>query len=417
MVDILPEDTQLWQSMETAALEVLSSYGYAEIRLPILEPTDLFARSIGEVTDIVEKEMYSFADRNDDSMTLRPEGTAGCVRAVVQHNLAVTPQRLWYMGPMFRYERPQKGRQRQFHQLGVEAFGVATPDQDAELVALSRQLWRRLGVDDALQLEINSIGSAADRARYREALVGYLGEHRDSLDEDSQRRLETNPLRILDSKSPDTQAVLDSAPVLSDYLDAETQAEFADLLSQLDALGVAYVVNPRLVRGLDYYNKTVFEWTTEHLGAQSTVCGGGRYDTLVSMFGGKETPAAGFALGLERLILLMQALDITVSAPADLYVVTADDSAYRHSLPRLDALRRQFPDLDVVQHLGGGSFKSQFKRADKSGAAWALVYGDAEVANNEVTLKPLRAEAEQQTIADAELESFLASYLAAAQSA
>ena len=417
MVDILPEDTPLWQSMETAALEVLSSYGYAEIRLPILEPTDLFARSIGEVTDIVEKEMYSFADRNDDSMSLRPEGTAGCVRAVVQHNLAVTPQRLWYMGPMFRYERPQKGRQRQFHQLGVEAFGVATPDQDAELVALSRQLWRRLGVDDALQLEINSIGSAADRARYREALVGYLGEHRDSLDEDSQRRLETNPLRILDSKSPDTQALLDSAPVLSDYLDAETQAEFADLLSQLDALGIAYVVNSRLVRGLDYYNKTVFEWTTEHLGAQSTVCGGGRYDTLVSTFDGKETPAAGFAVGLERLILLMQALDITVSAPADLYVVTADNSAYRHSLPRLDALRRQFPDLDVVQHLGGGSFKSQFKRADKSGAAWALVYGDAEVANNQVTLKPLRAEAEQQTIADAELESFLASYLAAAQSA
>ena len=417
MVDILPDDTPLWQSMETAALEVLSSYGYAEIRLPIIEPSDLFARSIGEVTDIVEKEMYSFADRNDDSMTLRPEGTAGCVRAVVQHNLAVTPQRLWYMGPMFRYERPQKGRQRQFHQLGVEAFGVATPDQDAELIALSRQLWRRLGVDDALQLEINSIGSAADRALYREALVGYLGEHRDRLDEDSQRRLETNPLRILDSKSPDTQAVLDSAPVLSDYLDAETQAEFAELLSQLDALGIAYVVNSRLVRGLDYYNKTVFEWTTEHLGAQSTVCGGGRYDTLVSTFGGKETPAAGFAVGLERLILLMQALDITVSAPADLYVVTADDTAYRHSLPRLDVLRRQFPDLDVVQHLGGGSFKSQFKRADKSGAAWALVYGDAEVANNQVTLKPLRAEAEQQTIADAELESFLASYLAAAQSA
>jgi len=417
MVDILPEDTPLWQSMETAALEVLSSYGYAEIRLPIIEPTDLFARSIGEVTDIVEKEMYSFADRNDHSMTLRPEGTAGCVRAVVQHNLAVTPQRLWYMGPMFRYERPQKGRQRQFHQLGVEAFGVATPDQDAELIALSRQLWRRLGVDDALQLEINSIGSAADRARYREALVGYLGEHQDSLDEDSQRRLETNPLRILDSKSPDTQAVLDSAPVLSDYLDAETQAEFAELLSQLDALGIPYVRNPRLVRGLDYYNKTVFEWTTEHLGAQSTVCGGGRYDTLVPTFGGKETPAAGFAVGLERLILLMQALDITVSAPADLYVVTADDTAYRHSLPRLDALRRQFPDLDVMQHLGGGSFKSQFKRADKSGAAWALVYGDAEVANNQVTLKPLRAEAEQQTIADAELESFLASYLAASQSA
>ncbi len=411
MVDILPEDTPLWQSMETAALEVLSSYGYSEIRLPIIEPTDLFARSIGEVTDIVEKEMYSFADRNDDSMTLRPEGTAGCVRAVVQHNLAVTPQRLWYMGPMFRYERPQKGRQRQFHQLGVEAFGVATPDQDAELIALSRQLWRRLGVDDALQLEINSIGSAADRARYREALVGYLGEHRESLDEDSQRRLETNPLRILDSKSPDTQAVLDSAPVLSDYLDAETQAEFAKLLSQLDALGIPYVVNPRLVRGLDYYNKTVFEWTTEHLGAQSTVCGGGRYDTLVSTFGGKETPAAGFAVGLERLILLMQALDITVSAPADLYVVTADDTAYRHSLPRVDALRRQFPDLDVVQHLGGGSFKSQMKKADKSGALFALLLGESEIAASQVTVKDLRGGLEQATIPQAELPDWLTEHL------
>ena len=416
MVDILPDDTPLWQSMETAALEVLSSYGYAEIRLPIIESTDLFARSIGEVTDIVEKEMYSFADRNDDSMTLRPEGTAGCVRAMVQHNLALTTQRLWYMGPMFRYERPQKGRQRQFHQLGVEAFGVATPDQDVELIALSRQLWRRLGVDDALQLEINSIGSAADRARYREALVDYLSGHRDQLDADSQRRLDTNPLRILDSKSPETQALLESAPVLSEYLDTETQAEFAALLSQLDLLGITYGVNPRLVRGLDYYNKTVFEWTTDRLGAQSTVCGGGRYDTLVATFGGKDTPAAGFAVGLERLILLMQSLDITVTAPADLYVVTADANAYRHSLPRLDALRRQFPDLDIVQHLGGGSFKSQFKRADKSGAAWALVYGEDEVSASQVTLKPLRTDAEQQTIADGELETFLAGYLAEAHS-
>ena len=417
MVDILPEETPLWQSMETAALEVLSSYGYSEMRLPIIESTDLFARSIGEVTDIVEKEMYTFADRNDDSMTLRPEGTAGCVRAVVQHNLAVTPQRLWYMGPMFRYERPQKGRQRQFHQLGVEAFGVATPDQDAELIAICRQLWRRLGVDDALQLEINNIGSADDRARYRDALVAYLSQHRDQLDADSQRRLESNPLRILDSKSPDTQAVLDGAPGLQDYLDDATQSEFQVLLGYLDALGVSYVLNPRLVRGLDYYNKTVFEWTTEHLGAQSTVCGGGRYDSLVETFGGKATPAAGFAVGLERLTLLMQALDITVSSPADLYVVTADENAYQHSLPRLDALRRQFPDIDIVQHLGGGSFKSQFKRADKSGAAWALVYGEAEVAAGQVTLKPLRAEAEQQTIPDAELETFLAGYLATAQSA
>ena len=417
MVDILPEDSPLWQSMETAALEVLSSYGYEEIRLPIIESTDLFARSIGEVTDIVEKEMYTFADRNDDSMTLRPEGTAGCVRAVVQHNLAVTPQRLWYMGPMFRYERPQKGRQRQFHQLGVEAFGVSSPDQDAELIALCRQFWRRLGVDDALQLEINTIGSAPDRARYRNALVGYLSQHVDQLDEDSQRRLATNPLRILDSKSPDTQQVLDNAPVLQDYLDDDTRAEFEQLLAYLNALGIEYVVNPRLVRGLDYYNKTVFEWTTEHLGAQSTVCGGGRYDTLVETFGGKATPGAGFAVGLERLTLLMQALDITVSPAADLYVITANEAAFRHSLPRLDGLRRRFPELDIVQHLGGGSFKSQFKRADKSGAAWALVYGEAEVAAEQVTLKPLRADAEQKTIADTELEVFLEEVLNDAQSA
>lgn len=417
MVDILPEDTPLWQSMETAALEVLSSYGYEEIRLPIIESTDLFARSIGEVTDIVEKEMYTFADRNDDSMTLRPEGTAGCVRAVVQHNLAVTPQRLWYMGPMFRYERPQKGRQRQFHQLGVEAFGVSSPDQDAELIALCRQFWRRLGVDDALQLEINTIGSAADRACYRDALVGYLSQHVDQLDEDSQRRLDSNPLRILDSKNSDTQQILDNAPVLQDYIDDDTRAEFEQLLAYLNALGIEYVVNPRLVRGLDYYNKTVFEWTTEHLGAQSTVCGGGRYDTLVETFGGKSTPAAGFAVGLERLTLLMQALDITVSPAADLYVITANEAAFRHSLPRLDGLRRRFPELDIVQHLGGGSFKSQFKRADKSGAAWALVYGEAEVAAEQVTLKPLRADAEQKTIADTELEVFLEEVLNDAQSA
>ena len=417
MVDILPEDTPLWQSMEAAALEVLSSYGYEEIRLPIIESTDLFARSIGEVTDIVEKEMYTFADRNEDSMTLRPEGTAGCVRAVVQHNLAVTPQRLWYMGPMFRYERPQKGRQRQFHQLGVEAFGVASPDQDAELIALCRQLWRRLGVDDALQLEINTIGSAEDRTRYREALVAYLTQHYEQLDADSQRRLETNPLRILDSKNPETQQVLDDAPVLTDYLDADTKAEFDELLADLDALGIDYVVNPRLVRGLDYYNKTVFEWTTERLGAQSTVCGGGRYDTLVETFGGKSTPAAGFAVGLERLTLLMQALDITVTPAADLYVITANAAAFRHSLPRLDGLRRRFPELDIVQHLGGGSFKSQFKRADKSGAAWALVYGEAEVASKQVTLKPLRVDAEQKTIAESELEVFLEGYLSDAQSA
>ncbi len=416
MVDILPEDTPLWQSMEAAALEVLSSYGYEEIRLPIIESTDLFARSIGEVTDIVEKEMYTFADRNDVSMTLRPEGTAGCVRAVVQHNLAVTPQRLWYIGPMFRYERPQKGRQRQFHQLGVEAFGVSSPDQDAELIALCRQFWRRLGVDDALRLEINTIGSSEDRARYRDALVAYLSQHVDQLDEDSQRRLETNPLRILDSKNPSTQQVLDNAPGLQDYLDNNTRTEFEQLLSYLKALGIEYVVSPRLVRGLDYYNKTVFEWTTEYLGAQSTVCGGGRYDTLLETFGGKATPAAGFAVGLERLTLLMKALDIKVTPAADLYVITANEAAFRYSLTRLDGVRRRFPELDIVQHLGGGSFKSQFKRADKSGAAWALVYGESEVAAGQVTLKPLRAGAEQKTIADTELEVFLEEILNDAKS-
>ena len=417
MVDILPEQTPLWQSMETAALEVLSSYGYAEIRLPIIEATGLFARSIGEVTDIVEKEMYSFDDRNENSMTLRPEGTAGCVRAVVQHNLAITPQKLWYTGPMFRYERPQKGRQRQFHQLGVEAFGVSTPDQDVELIALCRQLWRRLGVDDALSLEINSIGDSADRTKYREALVAYLSEHREALDADSQRRLESNPLRILDSKDAGTQAVLELAPSLPDYLDAPTRQEFDVLLQYLAELDIAYRVNPRLVRGLDYYNKTVFEWTTTLLGAQSTVCGGGRYDGLVALFGGKPTPAAGFAVGLERLILLMQALDITVSHPVDLYVITADTAALAHALPRIDALRSQFPELEIVQHLGGGSFKSQFKRADKSGASLALIYGESELAANTVTLKPLRGDNEQQTIADAALASFMSEYLMKADSA
>lgn len=411
MVDILPEQTPLWQSMETAALEVLSGYGYAEIRLPIIETTGLFARSIGEVTDIVEKEMYTFNDRSEKSMTLRPEGTAGCVRAVVQHNLAITPQKLWYTGPMFRYERPQKGRQRQFHQLGVEAFGVATPDQDAELIALCRQLWRRLGVDDALTLEINCIGDSADRSKYREALVAYLSEHQESLDADSQRRLESNPLRILDSKDPGTQAVLEGAPSLPDYLEAATREEFETLLQYLAELDIAYTVNPRLVRGLDYYNKTVFEWTTTLLGAQSTVCGGGRYDGLVALFGGKHTPAAGFAVGLERLVLLMQALDINVSHPVDLYVITADTAALAHALPRIDALRGEFPELEIVQHLGGGSFKSQFKRADKSGASLALIYGEAELAANTVTLKPLRGENEQRTIADAELVSFLSEYL------
>ncbi|EED34895.1 histidyl-tRNA synthetase [Luminiphilus syltensis NOR5-1B] len=393
--------------MEAAARRVLAGYGYQEIRLPVMESTGLFARSIGEVTDIVEKEMYTFEDRNGDSISLRPEGTAGCVRAVVQHNLAITPRRLWYMGPMFRYERPQKGRQRQFHQLGVEAFGVASPDQDAEILLLCQRLWQALGVADDLKLELNSIGNTASRDRFRSELVKYLQQYRGDIDEDSQRRLETNPLRILDSKHSRTQEIVDSGPRLLDFLDDESRADFERLQDLLSTSGVAFELNPKLVRGLDYYNKTVFEWTTTALGAQGTVCGGGRYDGLVRQFGGKDVPAAGFGLGLERLILLMQAQGEQKEPAAEIYVVTSDESAYRHALPRVEALRSAFPRLRIVQHLGGGSFKSQFKRADKSGAALALVFGDTECSNNTVTLKPLRG-GDQRSIDDAGLSDAVA---------
>ncbi len=412
MVDILPEDSCHWQRLEAVATGVLQRYGYQEIRLPLIEATTLFARSIGEVTDIVEKEMYTFEDRNGDGLALRPEGTAGCVRAVVQHNLLQTPQKLWYLGPMFRYERPQKGRQRQFHQLGVEGFGVATPDLDSELILLSRALWQALGVDSLLTLEINSIGSPESRARYRDALVAYLRQHKSALDEDSQRRLESNPLRILDSKNPATQELLEQAPSMGEYLDAESRQDFDDLMSALDAVGQPYVVNQRLVRGLDYYNKTVFEWTTDALGAQGTVCGGGRYDGLVAQFGGRETPAAGFAIGLERLILLMKTVGDVPMASTDIYVVTADTEAQRHALPRIEALRREFPDSTIQMNLGGGSFKSQFKRADRSGARFALVYGESELADNCVTLKPMRGEGEQVTLPDTQIAAFLAEKLA-----
>ncbi len=412
MVDILPQETALWQWVETVARQVLSGYGYQEIRLPIIESTELFARSIGEVTDIVEKEMYTFTDRSDNSLSLRPEGTAGCVRAAVQHNLIATTQRLWYTGPMFRYERPQKGRQRQFHQLGVEAFGVSTPDQDAELLLLCRQLWQRLGVSEALTLEINSIGSGESRASYRRALVEYLQSHYDALDEDSQRRLNTNPLRILDSKIPETQALLANAPVMGDYLDDESKADFQSLLAMLDVAGMPYTLNHKLVRGLDYYNKTVFEWTTDQLGAQGAVCGGGRYDAMVQQFGGKSTPAAGFAIGLERLTLLLLALVEQPIAAADVYVVTADVTAALHALPRIEALRAAIPSLTVVQHLGGGSFKSQFKRADKSGAKWALIYGESELASGTVMLKALRGDDGQVSIEDDSLNEAIAMRMA-----
>jgi len=420
MNDILPDETPYWQFLERTVQRVLASYGYSEIRLPVVEQTELFKRSIGEVTDIVEKEMYTFNDHNDVSLTLRPEGTAGCVRAVIAHGMLNVPQRLWYAGPMFRYERPQKGRQRQFHQVGVESFGIATPDMDAQIILLSARLWRQLGIDDGVQLQLNSIGSSDARKAYRAALVAYLEQHVEALDEDSQRRLHSNPLRILDSKNPGTQALLDGAPALADYLDDESRADFARLRDLLDAAGVPYVVNSRLVRGLDYYNKTVFEWVTDRLGAQGTVCAGGRYDGLVQQLGGRATPGVGFAMGMERLILLLIELGVAAgtSPLAQVYVVAVGDEAQRTALAVVEQLRDQLPALDIVQHAGGGSFKSQMKKADKSGARVALIWGEDEVAAQTVSVKPLRdtggegARALQQTVPVEKLQETLCAVLA-----
>ena len=413
MNDILPEESVSWQYLESVISSVLTSYGYGEIRLPVVEQTALFRRSIGEVTDIVEKEMYSFDDRNGESLTLRPEGTAGCVRAVVQNGLLGTPQRLWYSGPMFRYERPQKGRQRQFHQVGAEAFGIATPDIDAELILMTARLWRQLGVAEHVQLQINSIGNGSARQAYRAALVEYLSVHQEALDEDSQRRLQSNPLRILDSKHPDTRQILLGAPVLTEYLDAESQADFARLCELLQAASVPYVVNPQLVRGLDYYNKTVFEWVTDRLGAQGTVCAGGRYDGLVEQLGGKPTPGVGFALGKERLVLLLEALAVAPGPvpAADIYVVNAGAAAELAAVSALESLRDALPALRMVQHAGGGSFRSQMKKADKSGARWALIWGEDEAAAGTVTVKSLREQGAQESMAVADLAGYLARQL------
>ena len=417
MNDILPEQTPCWQFLERTVADILASYGYGEIRLPLVEKTALFKRSIGEVTDIVEKEMYTFDDRNGDSMTLRPEGTAGCVRAAIQDGMLNTSQRIWYAGPMFRYERPQKGRQRQFHQIGVESFGVASPDMDAELILLCARMWQQLGIADYVQLQINTIGNTDSRMAYRDALVTYLQERVDTLDEDSQRRLHTNPLRILDSKSPETQKVLDGAPDLSDFLDEESSADFARLCELLQATGVSFQVNQRLVRGLDYYNKTVFEWVTDRLGAQGTVCAGGRYDGLVEQLGGKATPAVGFAMGMERLVLLLieQGADAK-RVMADVYVVAVGSAAECSALVTTEKIRLDFPQLSIVQHRGGGSFKSQMKRADKSGARVALIWGEDEVAAQTVTVKFLResegGQMRQRTVPLGELETTLQAALA-----
>jgi len=415
MNDILPEESPWWQLLERTVADLLHSYGYREIRLPVVEKTALFRRSIGEVTDIVEKERYSFDDRHGESLTLRPEGTAGCVRAAIQQGLLGVPQRLWYAGPMFRYERPQKGRQRQFHQVGVEAFGIPTPDIDAELIVMSARLWRRLGLGDAVELQLNSIGSTAARAAFRTALTAYLEQHADALDEDSRRRLHSNPLRILDSKNADTQRLLDGAPALEEHLDDESRADFARLCALLEAAGVPYVVNRRLVRGLDYYNKTVFEWVTGKLGAQGTLCAGGRYDGLVAQLGGKATPAVGFAMGMERLVLLLRELgEAEPARAAEVYVVAVGEAAQAAALVATEGLRDTRPDLTILQHAGGGSFKSQLKKADKSGASAVLIWGEDEVAAGTVTVKPLRGGegARQQTVPTEGLDTALNAVLA-----
>ncbi len=418
MNDILPGETPLWQHLDRTVGALLESYGYGEIRLPVVEQTELFKRSIGEVTDIVEKEMYTFDDRNGESLTLRPEGTAGCVRAAIQQGLLNVPQRLWYAGPMFRYERPQKGRQRQFHQIGVEAFGVATPDMDAEVILLSARLWRQLGLADGVELQLNSIGSLQARRDYRASLVTYLEQRADALDEDSRRRLHSNPLRILDSKNPDTQALLDAAPSLVDYLDDESRADFEQLCSLLQAAGVPFTVNPRLVRGLDYYNKTVFEWVTDRLGAQGTICAGGRYDGLVAQLGGRDTPAVGLAMGMERLVLMLaDAGTAAAERAADVYVLAVGEGAYRAAVTAVELLRDQLPQRKIIQHTGGGSFRNQMKKADKSGARVALIWGEDEVGTGTVTVRPLRpgstgARGEQQTVPVGNLRETLDAMLA-----
>ncbi len=410
MNDLLPEQSAKWQYLEASAKQVLAQYGFREIRTPIVEQTELFKRSIGEVTDIVEKEMYTFADLNGDSLTLRPEGTASCVRAGIEHGLLFNQtQKLWYAGPMFRHERPQKGRYRQFHQIGAECFGFTDADADAELIMLTARLWRQLGLADHVQLELNTLGLAEERKAFRQALVDYLTPIASQLDEDSQRRLHSNPMRILDSKNAQTQALLAEAPSLRDFLGEASRNHFDILLQHLDAAGIKYVINSRLVRGLDYYCHTVFEWTTQSLGAQGTVCAGGRYDGLVEQLGGKPCPGVGFAMGVERLVLMLEALQgfgSELDAQADVYVVAAGTGATAKAFELAERLRDQ-SRLRVMQNLGGGSFKSQMKKADKSQARVALIIGEDELANAQVIIKPLQEETGQNTVAEADLMAAL----------
>ena len=404
MKDLVPPLSGRWQAIELGLKQLLASYGYEEIRFPIMEFTQVFERSIGDVTDIVQKEMYTFTDRNGESITLRPEGTASCVRAVLEHNLLhQRAQKLWYMGPMFRHERPQKGRYRQFHQLGVECLGLPGPDIDAEVILLTAKIWRTFGLD-GLRLELNSLGSSEERQAYRQLLSEYFSDHKDKLDADSLERLEKNPLRILDSKNPELKDLNAGAPSLLDCLGEESRDHFMQLQSLLDSANITYTINPRLVRGLDYYSRTVFEWITEDLGAQGTVCAGGRYDGLVEMMGGKSTPAIGFAMGLERFVELLLADEGDADmATADIYLLGVDDRFTSVALNLADSIRDRLPGLRIQTHCGGGSMKSQFKKADRSGAKVALILGGSEIESGEVTVKPLRTGAEQTTIPQTEV--------------
>ena len=413
MHDILPEQSPYWHWLESKTRQVLGAYGYQEIRLPIVEKTELFKRSIGEVTDIVEKEMYTFDDRNGDSLTLRPEGTAGCLRACLEHGLLHNQShRLWYYGPMFRHERPQKGRYRQFYQLGVETYGMPGPDADAEMILLTDRLWKKIAIRDKVELQINSLGTSEERAAYRSTLVSYFQQHLSVLDEDSLRRLETNPLRILDSKNPAMQDMLQQAPVLLNHLGADSLNHFNRLKAMLDDLGIEYSLNTRLVRGLDYYSKTVFEWVTDQLGSQGTICAGGRYDGLIEQLGGKPNHAIGFAMGMERILALVELLEnVDIAPPVDVYMIRVGEAAEQAGMILAERLRDQLDGLKLQVNFGGGSFKSQFKKADKSGAAYAIIIGDDEAQRGHVALKSLRVEQEQITLNHEDLIDRLKSHL------
>lgn len=422
MRDILPEQSASWQHIETTVRQLFNSYGYKELRTPIIEPTDLFVRTIGEVTDIVEKEMYTFKDRNEDSLTLRPEGTAGCVRAGIQHGLLHNQQqRIWYTGPMFRHERPQKGRYRQFYQAGIETYGIASPDIDAEVIAIAARLWKLLGIDtggknSGVRLEINSLGSDEARQHYREVLIEYFSQHHDLLDEDSKRRLHKNPLRILDTKNPALKEVVANAPDLLNYLDDESKEHFEGLKQRLESMGIPYQVNSRLVRGIDYYNRTVFEWITEDLGAQGTICAGGRYDGLVKKIGGRETPACGFGIGLDRLQLLLEEKNIEIpNHHPHAYFVSLGEAAELAGLALVEKARNDHPTLRILVNGGSGSFKTQLKRADKSGAHYAFILGESELEANEISIKPLLPELQekfqQTTVSQSEFSDFITTHI------